>query len=191
MKALEERIIKDGKVYPGNILKVDSFLNHQIDIKLMDEMAEAFYEKYKDAGINKIMTIEASGIAIAYAVGRVFGVPMVFAKKSKSLNIGGDVYSSTITSYTYKKDYNIILSKNFLSEKDNVLIVDDFLATGSAMKGLLEICRMAGAKVSGVGICIEKGFQKGGKEITEMGYDLTSLAVVEEMTDDGKIKFRN
>ena len=191
MKALEERILKDGKVYPGNILKVDSFLNHQIDIGLMDEMAGAFYEKYKDCGINKIMTIEASGIAIAYAVGRVFGVPMVFAKKSKSLNIGGDVYSSTITSYTYKRDYKIILSKKFLTDKDNVLIVDDFLATGSAMKGLLEICRMAGATVSGVGICIEKGFQSGGKELAEMGYDLTSLAVIDAMTDDGKIIFRS
>ncbi|MBO5609270.1 MAG: xanthine phosphoribosyltransferase [Eubacterium sp.] len=190
MKALEERIRKDGKVYPGNILKVDSFLNHQIDIALMDEIAEELYDIYKEEGVTRILTIEASGIAIASSVARVFKVPMVFAKKAKSKNIGGNVYTSRVTSFTYKKDYDITLSKSFLGAEDKVLVVDDFLATGSAMKGLLKICKYAGAKVVGVGICIEKGFQPGGKEIRDMGYDVTSLAIIEEMTSDGRIIFK-
>ena len=190
MKSLEERIIKDGKVYPGNILKVDSFLNHQIDIGLMDEMAEELYGIYKDEGVTKVLTIEASGIAIASSVARRFGVPMLFAKKAKSQNIGGNVYTSRITSFTYKKDYDITLSKNYLTSEDTVIIVDDFLATGNAMKGLLKICKYAGAKVAGIGICIEKGFQCGGTEIRDMGYNVTSLAIIESMGDDGTIVFR-
>ena len=190
MKKLEERIIKDGKVYPGDVLKVDSFLNHQIDVELLDDIAGEIYEKYKDKKVTKILTIEASGIAIASSVARAFKVPMLFAKKAKSINIGGDVYVDTITSYTYKRDFNITLSKAFLSSQDSVIVVDDFLATGSAMMGLLRICKQAGTEVVGVGICIEKGFQNGGKEIREMGYDLTSLAVIDEFTSDGRIIFR-
>ena len=190
MKLLEDRIRKEGKVYPGNILKVDGFLNHQIDVELMDRVAEAFYEKYGNCGITKILTIEASGIAIACAVARVFHVPMLFAKKSKSLNIGGDVYVATVQSFTYKKDYQVTLSRKYLTGQDRVLIVDDFLATGNAMMGLIDLCRQAKASVEGIGICIEKGFQNGREELEKMGYDVTSLAIIEKMTDDGKIFFR-
>lgn len=191
MDFLEERIKKDGHVYPGNILKVDSFLNHQIDVSLMDQVGEAFYEKYKDRGITKILTIEASGIAIAYATARAFGVPLLFAKKTQSLNIGNDVYAATVSSFTYKKDYQVVISKKYLSPDDHVVIVDDFLATGNAMFGLTEICKMAGAAVEGIGICIEKGFQNGGKQLREMGYSVTSLAIIESMSDDGGIVFQS
>jgi len=191
MDFLEERIKKDGHVYPGNILKVDSFLNHQIDVSLMDQVGEAFYEKYKDRGITKILTIEASGIAIAYATARAFGVPLLFAKKNQSLNIGNDVYEATVSSFTYKKDYQVVISKKYLGPDDHVVIVDDFLATGNAMFGLTEICKMAGAAVEGIGICIEKGFQNGGKQLREMGYSVTSLAIIESMSDDGGIVFQS
>lgn len=191
MKLLEERIRKDGRIYPGNILKVDSFLNHQIDVSLMDKIGEAFYEAYKDCGITKILTIEASGIAIACSAARFFKVPLLFAKKSQSLNLGNDLYTTTVSSFTYKKDYQVTISKRYLSEKDHVLIVDDFLATGNAIIGLAELCRLAGAKVEGVGICIEKGFQQGGTQLREMGYSVTSLAVIESMTDDGEIVFKS
>lgn len=191
MDFLEERIKKDGHVYPGNILKVDSFLNHQIDVSLMDQVGEAFYEKYKDRGITKILTIEASGIAIAYATARAFGVPLLFAKKTQSLNIGNDVYAATVSSFTYKKDYQVVISKKYLGPDDHVVIVDDFLATGNAMFGLTEICKMVGAAVEGIGICIEKGFQNGGKQLREMGYSVTSLAIIESMSDDGGIVFQS
>lgn len=191
MKLLEERIRKDGRIYPGNILKVDSFLNHQIDVSLIDKIGEAFYEAYKDCGITKILTIEASGIAIACSAARFFKVPLLFAKKSQSLNLGNDLYTTTVSSFTYKKDYQVTISKRYLSEKDHVLIVDDFLATGNAIIGLAELCRLAGAKVEGVGICIEKGFQQGGTQLREMGYSVTSLAVIESMTDDGEIVFKS
>ncbi len=191
MKLLEERIRKDGRIYPGNILKVDSFLNHQIDVSLIDKIGEAFYEAYKDCGITKILTIEASGIAIACSAARFFNVPLLFAKKSQSLNLGNDLYTTTVSSFTYKKDYQVTISKRYLSEKDHVLIVDDFLATGNAIIGLAELCRLAGAKVEGVGICIEKGFQQGGTQLREMGYSVTSLAVIESMTDDGEIVFKS
>ena len=188
MNILEERIIKEGKIYPGNILKVDSFLNHQIDTALLDEIGKLIYEKYKDKGVTKILTIEASGIAIASSVARAFDVPMLFAKKAKSLNIGGDVYTTPIMSFTYNKDYNITVSKKYLTSEDTVIIVDDFLATGSAMKGLIKICENAGAEVAGIGICIEKGFQDGGRDIRAMGYDVTSIAIIKDMTD-GHIEF--
>ena len=191
MKLLEERIKKDGRVYPGNILKVDSFLNHQIDVNLMDQIGDAFYEAYKDCGITKILTIEASGIAIACSTARRFGVPLLFAKKTRSLNIGNDVYTATVSSFTYKQDYQVVISKRYLSETDHVVIVDDFLATGNAMLGLADLCKMAGASVDGIGICIEKGFQNGGKQLRDMGYSVTSLAVIDSMTDDGKIVFRS
>ena len=188
MNILEERIITEGRVYPGNILKVDSFLNHQIDINLLDEIGKMLYEKYKDTGVTKILTIEASGIAIASSAARAFGVPMLFAKKAKSLNISGDVYTAPVSSYTYHQDYNITVSKKFLTSDDTVIIVDDFLATGSAMKGLLKICENAGAKVAGIGICIEKEFQDGGKDIREKGYDVTSIAIIKDM-ENGEVIF--
>jgi len=190
MKFLEDRIRRDGQVRPGNILKVDSFLNHQIDVDLLDQIGKAFYNEYKDAGITRILTIEASGIAIGCAAARYFHVPVVFAKKAKSRNIDGDVYTSTVHSFTYGKDYQITLSKKYLGPDDTVLLVDDFLAVGKAMRGLLDVCGQAGAKVAGIGICIEKGFQEGGKILRSEGYKVTSLAIVDHMTDDGQITFR-
>ena len=191
MKLLEERILKDGQIREGSILKVDAFLNHQLDIGLMQEIGKEFARIFADAGINKILTIEASGIAIASIAAQYFGnVPVVFAKKAKSKNIDGDVYTSTVHSYTYGKDYNITLAQKFLSPNDRVLILDDFLANGKAMRGLLDVCQQAGASVAGIGICIEKGFQPGGDELRREGYKLASLAIVDEMDDNGSLKFR-
>lgn len=191
MKLLEERILKDGQIREGSILKVDAFLNHQLDIGLMQEIGKEFARIFADAGINKILTIEASGIAIASIAAQYFGnVPVVFAKKAKSKNIDGDVYTSTVHSYTYGKDYNITLAQKFLSPNDRVLILDDFLANGKAMRGLLDVCQQAGASVAGIGICIEKGFQPGGDELRREGYKLASLAIVDEMGDNGSLKFR-
>jgi len=191
MKLLEDRIRQEGRVYPGNILKVDGFLNHQIDVVLMDRIGEELYRVYKDCGITKVLTIEASGIAIACSAARSFGVPLLFAKKTQSLNLGKDLYVTKVASFTYKKDYQVIISKRYLNENDRVLIVDDFLATGNALLGLIELCKMAGASVEGIGICIEKGFQDGGKMLRDAGYSVTSLAVIESMTDDGDIVFRS
>ncbi len=190
MKFLEERILKDGQVRPGEILKVDSFLNHQLDVDLLNEIGKTLYEKYKDCGITRILTIEASGIAIACIAANYFHVPVVFAKKAKSKNLDGDLYSSVVHSYTYGKDYTVTLSKKFLTADDKVLLVDDFLAVGKAMLGLLDICEQAGAEVVGIGIAIEKGFQPGGKTLREAGYNLTSLAIIESMDDNGNITFR-
>lgn len=189
MNFLEERIAKDGVVKEGNVLKVDSFLNHQMDIELFDEMGAEFKRRFANENINKILTIEASGIAIACMAARHFNVPVVFAKKAKSKNIDGEVYTSTVHSYTYGRDYDITLSKKFLSPSDKVLILDDFLANGKAMKGLLDVCAQAGATVGGIGICIEKGFQPGGAELRAAGYKLASLAIVDTMTDD-QLTFR-
>ena len=189
MNFLEERIKRDGIVKPGNVLKVDSFLNHQMDVRLMDQMGEEFKRRFADKPINKVLTIEASGIAIACMTARHFNVPVVFAKKAKSKNIDGEVYTSTVHSYTYGRDYDITLSKKFLSPSDKVLILDDFLANGKAIKGLLDVCAQAGATVSGIGICIEKGFQPGGAELRAAGYKLASLAIVDTMTDD-QLTFR-
>ncbi len=191
MKFLEDRIKEDGRVYPGNILKVDSFLNHQIDVGLMDQIGEAFYNEYKDRGITRVMTIEASGIAIACAVARFFHVPMVFAKKTPSLNLGNDLYMTTVTSYTKKTDYNVMISKRYLTSEDHILIVDDFLATGCALHGLIDLCNQAGATVEGIGICIEKAFQGGGQQLRDLGYSVTSLAIIESMSDEGGIVFRS
>ncbi len=191
MNVLEERILKDGKVYPGHILKVDGFLNHQIDVKLLNEMSDIFYEHFKDKGITKVLTIEASGIAIATIVAQRFGVPLVFAKKSKTKNIAGDVYTSKVESYTHGTVYDIIVSKGYLTRDDTILLVDDFLALGNALKGLIELTSQAGASLAGIAIAIEKGFQGGGDKLREDGYDLLSAAIVEEMNDDGKITFRN
>ncbi|MBE5825451.1 MAG: xanthine phosphoribosyltransferase [Butyrivibrio sp.] len=190
MKLLEKIIAEEGRVYPGNILKVDSFLNHQIDVSLVDRLGEELYWKYKDKNITKILTIEASGIAVACSVARNFDVPVVFAKKSQSLNIGSDVYVSRISSFTYGKEYDVTVSTAYLDKTDIVLLVDDFIAVGNAMKGLVDICNQAGAGIAGIGICIEKAFQNGGDDLRKMGYEVTSLAIIESMTEDGKITFR-
>ena len=191
MNFLEERIIKDGVVKPGNVLKVESFLNHQMDIALMDQIAEEFKRRFADKPINKILTIEASGIGIACSVARVFNTPMVFAKKSKSIIIDGEMYVAEVESFTHKNTNQVIVSKKFLSPDDHVLIVDDFLANGCALNGLISIVESAGATVEGLGIVIEKGFQDGGKNLREKGYHLESLAIVESMdAETGSIEFR-
>lgn len=186
MNFLEERILKDGVVKKGNVLKVDSFLNHQMDVTLLDKIGEEFHRRFAGLNITKVLTIEASGIAIAYAVARCFGVPMVFAKKAKSINIDGDVYTAEVESFTHKNKNQIIVSKRFLSAEDKLLIVDDFLANGCALQGLISISEAAGATVEGIGIAIEKGFQFGGRSIRNLGYHLESLAIVESM--DAKTK---
>ena len=191
MNFLEERIMKDGIVKPGNVLKVDSFLNHQMDISLLDEIGREFRRRFADKPINKVLTIEASGIAIAYPVAREFGVPMVFAKKSKSINIEGEMYVAEVESFTHKNTNQVIVSKKFLSADDHVLIIDDFLANGCALQGLISIVESAGATVEGLGIAIEKGFQDGGYRIRNLGYHLESLAIVEAMdAQTGAITFR-
>ena len=181
MNFLEERILKDGVVKPGNVLKVDSFLNHQMDIALLDEIGKEFHRRFADKPITKVLTIEASGIAIAYGVAREFGVPMVFAKKSKSINIEGEMYVAQVESFTHKNVNQVIVSKKFLSPEDHVLIIDDFLANGCALQGLISIVESAGATVEGLGIAIEKGFQDGGWRIRNLGYRLESLAIVDAM----------
>ena len=191
MNFLEERILKDGVVKEGNILKVDSFLNHQIDVALLDEIGKEFYRRFSHKTITKVLTIEASGIAIAYAVARCFGVPMVFAKKAKSVNIDGDMYTAEVESFTHKNKNQVIVSKRFLTADDKVLIVDDFLANGCALQGLISITEAAGASVEGIGIAIEKGFQYGGRSIRNLGYQLESLAIVDSMDAETKtVKFR-
>ena len=191
MKLLEERILKDAAVRAGNVLKVDSFLNHQMDVKLFHEMAIEWKRRFAEKQINKILTIEASGIGIAAIVAEVFDVPVVFAKKAKSINLDSDNYCTKIQSYTHVNMYDVIVSKKFLTSDDHVLIIDDFLANGCALMGLLELADKAGAVVEGIGIAIEKGFQKGGKEIREKGIRLESLAIIESMNDiTGEIVFR-
>ena len=191
MNFLEERIVKDGIVKEGNVLKVDSFLNHQMDVALLDEIGAEFHRRFADKQITKVLTIEASGIAIAYAAARCFGVPMVFAKKAKSINIDGDMYTAEVESFTHKNKNQVIVSKRFLSADDHVLIVDDFLANGCALQGLISITESAGATVEGIGIVIEKGFQFGGRSIRNLGYHLESLAIVDSMdAEAGTIQFR-
>ena len=191
MNCLEARIAKDGVVKEGNVLKVDSFLNHQMDIDLMNEIGVEFYNRFKHKNINKILTIEASGIAIAYAVAQQFHVPVLFAKKSKSINIAADVYVAEVESFTHKNRNTVLVSKQFLSEDDHVLIIDDFLANGCALQGLISIVDQAGGTVEGIGIAIEKGFQIGGQVIRNLGYQLESLAIVESMNHEtGEVVFR-
>ena len=191
MNCLEARILKDGIVKEGNVLKVDSFLNHQMDIALMNEIGEEFYKRFQGKPINKILTIEASGIAIAYAVAQQFKVPLLFAKKSKSINIAGDTYTAEVESFTHKNKNTVVVSKQFLSENDHVLIIDDFLANGCALQGLISIVDQAGGTVEGIGIAVEKGFQVGGQFIRNLGYHLESLAIVESMNHEtGEIVFR-
>ena len=191
MNCLEKRILKDGVVKPGNVLKVDSFLNHQMDIGLMNEIGEEFYRRFQDLKINKILTIEASGIAIAYAVALQFKVPVLFAKKSKSINIAADTYVADVVSFTHKNQNKVVVSKQFLSAEDHVLIIDDFLANGCALQGLIAICDQADATVEGIGIAVEKGFQVGGQVIRNLGHRLESLAIVDSMNDEtGEIVLR-
>ena len=191
MNFLEERIAKDGVVKAGNVLKVDSFLNHQMDIALLDEIGREFRRRFSGRPVTKVLTIEASGIAIAYPVAREFGVPLVFAKKSKSINIDGEMYVAEVESFTHGNKNQVVVSKKFLSPDDHVLIIDDFLANGCALRGLIYIVEDAGATVEGLGIAIEKGFQIGGSTLRELGYHLESLAIVDAMDEEtGRITFR-
>ena len=191
MNFLEERIMKDGIVKEGNVLKVDSFLNHQMDIRLFDQIGEEFKRRFADVPVDKILTIEASGIGIACIAAHYFDVPVIFAKKSKSINIEGEVYVAEVESFTHKCKNQILVSKKFLNAGENVLIIDDFLANGCALQGLISIVTVAGASVSGIGIVIEKGFQQGGQIIRNLGYRLESLAIVDSMNaEDGTIQFR-
>lgn len=191
MNFLEERIVKDGIVKEGNVLKVDSFLNHQMDIDLFNRMGAEFKKRFAGKNINKIVTIEASGIGIACVAAMLFNVPVVFAKKAKSINIDGDMYIAEVESFTHKCKNQVIVSKKFLSENDHVLIIDDFLANGCALQGLISIINQAGGTVEGIGIAIEKGFQNGGNIIRNLGYQLESLAIVDSMdAATGTVKFR-
>ena len=191
MNLLKERILKDGVVKPGHILKVDSFLNHQMDVQLMEEIGREFHRRFAHLPITKVLTIESSGIGVAYPVARAFGVPMVFAKKKNSVNMDGDLYVAEIESYTKKENNKVIVSKKFLSPEDHVLIVDDFLANGCALQGLISIVESAEAAVAGLGIVIEKGFQEGGERLRNLGYRLESLVIIEDMdAKTGEILFR-
>ena len=191
MNFLEERIVKDGKVKPGNVLKVDSFLNHQMDISLMEEIGQEFHRRFENKTVTKVLTIEASGIGIACFVAKEFGVPMVFAKKSHSINIDSEVYVAEVESFTHKNKNNVIVSKQFLDSDDHILIIDDFLANGCALQGLIAIAKSAGATVEGIGIVIEKGFQIGGQIIRNLGVQLESLAIIDAMdAEAGTVTFR-
>ncbi len=190
MKLLEERILKDGQVFPGNILKVDSFLNHQIDVELLNKMGEEIKRLYEDCGVNKILTIEASGIGIACITAQFFACPVLFAKKTKTKNIAASVYKTQVRSFTHGVEYDVIVSKDFLSENDKVLIIDDFLAEGNALLGLIDLCKQAGAEIAGCAIAVEKGFQQGRQRVESKGVRVESLAIVESMTDC-KVTFKN
>ena len=191
MKALEEKIMAEGQVYPGNVLKVGSFLNHQIAVPFMMEVGKEFYRLYENDGVNKILTIEASGIGVACLAAQFFNVPVVFAKKSQTKNIAGEVYTSKVVSFTHGREYDIIVAKDYLGPEDRVLIIDDFLANGSALEGLIKLVRDSGATLVGCGIVIEKGFQPGGDELRKKGIHLESLAIVESMDEKtGTITFR-
>jgi len=191
MNCLEERILKDGVVKEGNVLKVDSFLNHQMDIELFNEMGKEFKRRFEGKNINKILTIEASGIGIACIVAQYFNVPVVFAKKTKSINIEGEMYIAEVESFTHKTVNQVIVAKKFLDENDHVLIIDDFLANGCALQGLIQIVQTAGGTVEGIGIAIEKGFQAGGRIIRNLGFQLESLAIVDDMDwKTGEISLR-
>lgn len=191
MKLLENRILKDGKVFPGNILKVDSFLNHQIDVELLNEMGKEIKRLYDGCGVNKILTIEASGIGIACIAAQFFNCPVLFAKKSKTKNIANFVYKTQVESFTHGKTYDVIVSKDFIGEGDKVLIIDDFLAEGNALLGLIDLCNQAGAQIAGCAIAVEKAFQNGGKRVRETGVRVESLAMIESMDDDSLTFVRN
>ena len=189
MKLLEDRILKDGHIGADNVLKVDSFLNHQIDVSFVCELGKEFYRLFKDENITKILTIEASGIGIACLAAQYFGVPVVFAKKTKTINIYSDTYNATVHSYTHKRDYDIVVSKEFLSKEDNMLIIDDFLAKGSALTALLMLIEKAGAKTAGAGIVIEKAYQGGGNLVRDMGIRVESLAKIKSISKKDGIVF--
>lgn len=191
MQLLKDRILKDGIVKEGNVLKVDSFLNHQMDISLFEEIGKEFKKRFDGESINKILTIEASGIGIACIAARYFNVPVVFAKKSKTKNIAGDVYTSRVESFTHGRIYDIMVSKDFLNSGDRVLLIDDFLANGCALEGLAELVRSAGATLVGAGIVIEKGFQRGGDLLRSKGVRVESLAIIDHMDESGSITFRD
>lgn len=191
MQLLKDRIRKDGFVRPGNILKVDSFLNHQMDISLFEEIGKEFKRRYADSEITKILTIEASGIGIACITAQFFQVPVIFAKKTQTKNIAGEVYTSKVESFTHGRLYDIIVSKDYLRPEDKILIIDDFLANGSALKGLIQLIRQAGATLVGAGIVIEKGFQGGGDIVRSMGVRVESLAVIDSMSVEGGVVFRD
>ncbi len=189
MELLKQRILKDGILKEGNILKVDNFLNHQLDINLLNEIGKELKLRFKDKNITKILTIEASGIAIASIAAQYFDVPVLFAKKAKSKNLDGDLYTSEVHSFTYKKDYTITVSKKFLNKDDSILIIDDFLAAGNALLGLIDVANQSECKIAGIGIVIEKGFQDGGEKIRNLGYHLESLAILDDISN-GAIKFK-
>ena len=192
MELLKKKILNEGEIYEGNVLKVDCFLNHQIDVSFLREVGKEFHRLFKDEGINKILTIEASGIAIASMVAQEFGCPLLFAKKTKTKNIAGDVYTTAVESYTHGTTYTIMVSKRFLGKGDKVLIVDDFLAIGNALNGLIELVKDSGAELAGCGVVIEKGYQGGGDKLREQGIKVESLAIVESMNHEtGEIVFRN
>lgn len=191
MNFLEERILKDGIVKPGNVLKVDSFLNHQMDVELLDKIGEEFKRRFAEKKIDKILTIESSGIAIACMAAKHFNVPFVFAKKSQSVNLDGEMFVAEVESFTHKCKNMVIVSQKFLKPGENILIIDDFLANGCALQGLISIVQQAGANVEGIGIAVEKGFQVGGRTIRNLGYPLESLAIVEAMdAENGTVTFR-
>lgn len=192
MDLLKQKILNEGEVYEGNVLKVDGFLNHRIDVPFMKEVGKEFHRLFKEDGVNKILTIEASGIAIGALVAQEFECPLVFAKKTKTKNIAGDVYTSKVESFTHGTTYDIIVSKRFLNEGDKVLIVDDFLAIGNALNGLIDLVNASGAELAGCGVVIEKGFQHGGDKLREKGIKVESLAIVENMDhESGKVYFRD
>jgi len=192
MNFLEERIARDGTVKPGNVLKVDSFLNHQLDVGLLDQIGEEFKRRFSGVPVTKVLTIEASGIAMAYPVARAFGVPLVFAKQAQSVNLDGEMYVAEVDSFTHKRRNMVIVAKKYLNPQDHVLIIDDFLANGCALQGLISIVEEADATVEGCGIVIEKGFQEGGQRIRNLGYRLESLAIVDAMdAETGSITFRD
>ncbi len=190
MQSLKERIVRDGVVKAGNVLKVDSFLNHQMDVALFDEMGAEFYRRFAEEHITKILTVEASGIGIACLAARHFGVPVVFAKKTQTSNLDPDVYQAPVHSFTHNKDYTVRVSRKYLSAEDRVLLIDDFLANGEALRGLSAIVEQAGATLCGAGIAVEKGFQDGGKQLRDSGMRVESLAIIESM-ENGEIVFRN
>lgn len=189
MELLKKKISEEAVVLPGNVLRVDSFLNHQIDVGLLAECGKRWYELFKDEGITKILTIESAGIGIACLAAQYFGVPVVYAKKSKSATIGSDFHSTKVVSYTNGQAYEIVVSKKYISSDDKILLIDDFLANGSALKVLISLAEMGGAKVAGAGVVIEKAYQKGGKDLRDMGYRIESLAKISSIGADGKIKF--
>ena len=189
MKLLEEKILQEGVVYPGKVLKVGSFLNHQIDVPFMSKLAEEFYRLFEGDPITKVLTVETSGIAVGYPVAERFGVPLLFAKKNRSANLANDCYSANVVSYTHGRSYDVVLERQFLTREDTVLLVDDFLANGCALEGLIDLCGQAGARVVGAGIVIEKVFQEGGRKIRERGIRVESLARIVDMDPEEGITF--